>query len=163
MPLQYDPTKDPYAFFTEGESLTEQEHAASCDINKMVRDAARGVAIRGQSSEPVYGYDDTTMDAVRFRIEKAAIEKNLAETFHQELDLPDEEISALEKTLESIPQKTREKFGMKLRPKQKTVEKNDAKTQNNDEKTSTQNKMASQNDPNPAMPSKTPNPPQDGR
>ena len=33
MPLMYEPCPD--AIYPEGESLTEQEHAAECDINRI--------------------------------------------------------------------------------------------------------------------------------
>ena len=61
MALNYQPSK--HAFFTEGEDLTEQEHLDSCDINKMVKNAMRGMQVRG-GNNPKYGYDDMTMDVL---------------------------------------------------------------------------------------------------
>ena len=71
MAIQYTPTK--YAFHTEGDSLTDQEYKDSCDINKMIAAALRGQDIRGSGPQQ-YGYDDTTMDGVRFRIEKEQLD-----------------------------------------------------------------------------------------
>lgn len=82
------PTK--YAVYPVGDSLTEQEHKDSCDINIMLRNNSRGLQIRGGGSTD-YGYDDTTMDAVQFRILKAALEEQLLngqkEFTQPELDL----------------------------------------------------------------------------
>lgn len=76
--------------FTEP-SLTEQEHTESCDINKMIRDAHRGMTVRGGGTNR-YGYDDTTMDAVQFRIQKQELEKNLGEYFeNNEIDDAEED------------------------------------------------------------------------
>lgn len=104
MPLMYKPTK--HAFFTEGEELTEQEHKDSCDINKMVKSAMRGLPVRGSKLAP-WGeefLDDTTMDAVQHRILKEKTERELTELAKSEF-LPHE--------LEAIPKSIREKFGFK--------------------------------------------------
>ena len=84
MPLQYDPKKVNTPYFTEGESLTEQEHKDSCDINKMIRALERGQQVRG-GNQPRFGIDDTTMDGVQFRLEKERLEAEMAET-----ELPEE-------------------------------------------------------------------------
>lgn len=100
MPIQYTPTK--HAFYTEGESLTDQEYKDSCDINKMISRALQGQEIRGSGPQQ-YGYDDTTMDAVTYRIQKEQLEESLSsgpkEFEKEELDL--------------IPEKVKQKFGFK--------------------------------------------------
>ena len=71
--------------------MTEQEHIDSCDINKMVKAAARGQQVRGSKNPLQYGYDDTTMDGVSLRIEKERLEKELADGVSEETHkiLPD--------------------------------------------------------------------------
>jgi len=76
--IKYTPSK--FAFHTEGETLTEQEHKDSCDINKMIRSVKTGQMVRGGGSAS-YGYDDTTLDAVTFRCQKQQLEAELEETF----------------------------------------------------------------------------------
>lgn len=100
-------------------SLTEIEHADSCDINKMMKHASRGQEIRGNSSRQTYGYDDTTMDGVQFRIQKEQLENQLA-SGQQEFT---------EEELAFIPPKVQEKFKFKVRKKQ---------TPTNDDKTTKQ-------------------------
>lgn len=119
MPIQWAPTK--HAFVTEGESLCEPEHADSCNINLMLRDAKRGLQVRG--GKPVrYGYDDTTMDSVQYRLQKEKAEKSLKD-FASKAELTEEQ-------LQKIPKKIREKFGFKTKAKT-----NLEKTTINDEKT----------------------------
>lgn len=128
-PVRYKPT--PYDTKVEGPSLTETEHQDSCDINKMLHNASRGLQVRGNSHPQTYGYDDTTMDGVQFRIQKENLEQNLAngqKEFEQnELDL--------------IPTQVQKKFGFKVRKKQ---------TPTNDDKTT------KKGDPTPD-PQETPN------
>lgn len=115
--IQYTPSK--HAFYTEGPSLTEQEHKDSCDINIMIKNAHRGMNIRGGST-PQYGYDDTTMDALQFRIQKEKLESelsNVPKEFEQhELDL--------------IPEPIKQKFGYKLRKNPKNAPNDDQTTKN---------------------------------
>lgn len=106
--------KIPFASKTEGESMTEQEHKNSCDINKMITAAKRGQMVRG-GPRPEYGYDDTTMDGVAFRIKKQELEKSLSETFQNT------EFS--QKESELIPEKVKKKFKVKTR--QEIDKKND--------------------------------------
>ena len=75
MALNYQPSKN--AFFTNEEELTEQEHLDSCDINKMVKNAMRGMQVRG-GRNPVYGYDDMTMGGLKHRILKQQLELELS-------------------------------------------------------------------------------------
>lgn len=112
VPVEYKQT--PYDTIIEGDSLTEQEHTDSCDANKMLLNAARGMSVRG-GAQPQYGYDDTTMDGVQFRIQKEALERELANG--------PKEFS--EEELELIPKPIQEKFGYKVK----------AKTPKNDDKT----------------------------
>lgn len=95
-----------YAWYPTGKSLTETEHTDSCDINKMVKNAARGLQIRG-GSQPQYGYDDTTLDGVQLRIQKEALEASLS-TLARETELsPDE--------LKHVPDHVQKKFGFKTK------------------------------------------------
>lgn len=97
-----------HAFYTEGETLTEQEHSDSCDINKMILSARRGQQIRG-GSPPQYGYDDMTMDGVQHRIKKAQIERELSSiSSENEFD---------EKILDKIPESVKQKFKFKKKAK----------------------------------------------
>lgn len=105
MPILSKPSK--HAFNTVGASLTEPEHAPSCDINKMIKDAKRGLQVRG-GKQPRFGYDDTTMDGVQFRIQKAETEKYLS-------DLADGQLE--EDELKHIPDSIKKKFGFKAKPK----------------------------------------------
>ena len=100
MAILYKKTK--YAFLTEGDSLTEQEHKDSCDINKMISAALRGQDIRG-GIPPQYGYDDMNMSGLDHRIQKQNIEDQL-KTGPQEFS--EEEFSL-------IPKSVAEKFGFK--------------------------------------------------
>lgn len=88
MAILYTPAPD--AIYCEGESLTEPEHAASCDVNKMIIAASRGQDVRGSQSQAQFGYDDTTMDGLTFRIEKERLERELKQTL-DEVDFSDEE------------------------------------------------------------------------
>lgn len=103
MPVMYKPTK--FAFHTEGEPLTEQEHKASCDINKMIKNAHRGLPVRGGYA-PRYGYDDTTLDGVQFRIQKQMVEDNLNEVSKTEFT---------QKEFDLIPKDIREKFKFRVK------------------------------------------------
>lgn len=101
--IMYEPTK--HAFFCTGESLTEPEHMESCDINTMVRNAARGLQVRG-GPQPVFGYDDTTMDGVQFRIQKEALEKELQASAKNEIE---------PQFADFIPESVKKKFGFKTK------------------------------------------------
>lgn len=118
MALKYEPSK--YAFVTEGEELTEQEHLDSCDINKMVKNAMRGMQVRG-GSNPIYGYDDMTMDGLQHRILKQQLEQELGDLSEGEFD---------QETLDQIGPEIVKKFGFKLK---KQVEPDPNKT--NDDQT----------------------------
>lgn len=96
--------KGPFDTIVEGESLTEQEHKDSCDINIMIKNALRGAQIRG-SEIADYGYDDTTMDGVQFRIQKANLEKQLA-TGEKEFT---------KETLALIPESIVKRFGFTVK------------------------------------------------
>lgn len=115
------PTK--HAFYTEGDSLTETEHKDSCDINKMIADAHRGRQVRG-GPQPQYGYDDTTLGPVEFRIKKEQLENELSETAKTHEFSPEE--------LKHIHPDVQKKFKFKV--KAKRDEPNNANTP--DQKTS---------------------------
>lgn len=103
MPILYSPS--PYAQHCDEESLTEPEHADSCDINIMVSRAARGLDIRGNAITPQYGHDDLTMDALQFRIQKQKIENELAEAAEKH-EFQEEEFKL-------IPESMKNKFKFK--------------------------------------------------
>lgn len=113
MAILYSPTK--FAFFTEGDPVTEPEHQDSCDINKMMRNALKGLQVRG-GPNPVYGEDDLTMDAVSFHIQKQNLEKELNEIAEKHEFDP--------KELDLIPKKVRDKYKFKIKN-----ELNDKKTE----------------------------------
>lgn len=125
--------KSKWDFHCEGPSLTEQEHKDSCDINKMIKNALRGMDIRG-SNPGIYGYDDTTMDGLSFRIQKQELEEQLSsgqkEFTKEEFDL--------------IPDSIKQKFGFKLKA-----------TQNDDQTTNT-NSPTINEPPTPATTPATP-------
>lgn len=106
----------------EHQDLTEQEHKNSCDINHMMRSLARGVEVRG-SNNLSYGYDDTTMSGLEMRIQKANLERDLAETAKtHEFD---------EEEFKQIPEHLQKKFGFKQKSPKKPDDQND---EPNDEK-----------------------------
>lgn len=106
MPIQYKSTR--FDTPVDPESLTEQEHKDSCDVNRMILSASKGLNVRGGGSTQ-YGYDDTTMDAVQHRILKAKVETEL-KSLNTIEELSDDQIR-------SIPDSV--KKHLKLRPKQK--------------------------------------------
>lgn len=144
MPINYKPTK--YAFFTSDEEITEQEHLDSCDINKMVKNAARGHHVNGNPYPQQYGYDDTTMDGVTHRINKQKLEAELQETA-KTTEFSDEE-------LKLIPESIKKKFKFKTKQKAKNDDLNDEKMPNyknnkisNDSKKSDASKLAPNSQP----------------
>lgn len=132
MALNYQPSKN--AFFTNEEELTEQEHLDSCDINKMVKNAMRGMQVRG-GRNPVYGYDDMTMDGLQHRILKQQLEQELGDLSETEFD---------QETLDQIDPEIVKKFGFKLK-QVKDLSKNDDKT-------------TKKEDPTPPVQNPNPNP-----
>lgn len=139
MPFKYDPAKIPHAYFTTGPSLTEQEHTDSCDINKMIKNAHRGLDVRGNPGAERYGYDDTTLDGLTHRIQKEQLENELRETAKSEFT--DEE-------LKLIPESIKKKFGFKAKiKKQQNIEqKND--NPNDDKNVNKNVKTEQKPDPN---------------
>ena len=127
MAVLYKPTK--FDTPVDPNSLTEQEHKESCDINIMVKSALRGQQIRG-GKNPEFGYDDTTMSGLELRIQKQNLEEQLS-SGEKEFE---------ESIFNSIPQVIREKFGFKIKQTTIPAQKND---DSNDEKkeptTKTQN------------------------
>lgn len=124
MALKYQPTK--HAWFPEGESMTEQEFKDSCDINKMIKAVHRGHQIRGMQTAPWIdgAEDDTTMDAVSYRIKKENLERELHE-IAQSHEFSEEELNSMK-----LSPDAKKKFGFKTRKKASTDlgEKNDDKT-----------------------------------
>lgn len=108
MAVQYKHSK--HAYYTDPESLTEQEHADSCDINIMIRNAQRGHDIRGGPA-PVYGHDDLTIDGVQHRIRKEQTERELAEIARTQ-EFTEEELSQMRLNPEQ-----QKKFGFKVKKK----------------------------------------------
>lgn len=105
-----------YATQIIGESLTEQEHLDSCDINKMLKAASRGQHVRGGKT-PKFGFDDTTMDGLQHRIQKQRLENELQQTFSNH-EFTEEQINA-------IPDSVKEKFAGKIKLRKKDAAKND--------------------------------------
>lgn len=142
MPIMYEFSKyalvfdkdniDPIDLYPDG---AEQEHISSCDINKLVKNAANGIPVRGRTSPLVYGEDDTTLDAVQHRIKKQQVEKELSELAKN--DLSDED-------LQKIPNDIRTKFGFKAK---KTIKKS-----NDDDKTTTKDTKSTSIPTSPANP-----------
>lgn len=123
----------------------EQEHKDSCDINKMLRNAARGIQVRGNSAEPVYGYDDTTLDGVTHRINKQNLERELKKTA-ETAELSEEE-------LKLIPESIKKQFGFKAKKVKGQKTKNDDLNDENSTKGQKTKKATSQ----------TEDPPQEGQ
>ena len=132
MALNYQPSE--HAFFTAEEDLTEQEHLDSCDINKMVKNAMRGMQVRG-GNNPTYGYDDMTMDGLQHRILKQQLEQELGDLSKGEFD---------QEALDQIGPEIVKKFGFKLK-QSKDLPKNDDQT-------------TKKEDPTPPVSNPNPNP-----
>lgn len=101
MPILYK--TDKYAFHTEGESLTEQEHLSETDANIMIKRAAKGLSINTKNTG-IYGFDDTTLDSVQMRIQKAQLEEELNETA-KNIELNEKELAELERLAPSVAKK----------------------------------------------------------
>lgn len=135
------PTKHALHFNLEVEpSLTEQEHLNSCDINIMIRDVNRGIQVRG-SNNLQYGYDDTTLDGVQFRIQKQQLESELSELAQKHEFSPEE--------LKLMSPDIQKRFKFKAKPTQ-----SDPKTPAPKNDDSNDDKKAGPSDPK----SKLPNP-----
>lgn len=104
-------------------SLTEQEHKDSCDINKMMLNLHRGLDVRGGRATQ-YGYDDTTMDGLTFRIQKANLEKEMSEIA--------ENVEFTQAEYDSIPDSVKERYKLRVKQEAPTLPKND---DSNDDKT----------------------------
>ena len=113
MPLMYEPCPD--AIYPVGESLTEQEHAAECDINRIMARAKAGLPITSSASAPVYGDDDLNQDLMSVKLKKQDLEKSLSEMAQETLS---------ESEVARLPNWLKEKFGFKAKTPSKG-EKND--------------------------------------
>lgn len=122
MPILYKET--PWDLVCDDEHLTEQEHIDSCDANKILKAALRGQMVLSSRGEPQYGYDDTTMDGLSFRIQKQKLEEELG-------SLP-KDLEFEENDFNQISPQIREKFGLKVKKAKKLEAKND---ELNDDKT----------------------------
>ena len=105
MPLQYKPTKR--ATDPGGPSLTEQEHTDSCNINLMMRSLDRGQMVRGNSSNPQYGYDDIDQTYLSIKLQKEELENELSE-ISLTTEFSEEELSKFDPSIVK-------KFGFKLK------------------------------------------------
>lgn len=117
MPIQYKSSK--HALIIEGENMTEQEHKDSCDINKMVKSAARGLQVRGSSTGPWADgtIDDLTIDRTQLNIQKQHLEAELTAFASQNELSPDE--------LKHVPSHVQKRFGFKAKkPVENTPPKN---------------------------------------
>lgn len=118
MPILYKTTK--YDLVCSDDHLTEQEHIPACDINKMLKAAARGQLVLGARGEPVYGYDDTNMDKLTLLIEKARLEQELGELSSQTEFTEDE--------LKLISPELVKQFGFKVKKVSETPKNDDQTT-----------------------------------
>lgn len=102
MAIKYQSSK--YAFHTVGESLTEPEFQKDCDINVMFRRLHQGQPV---STKPTsgFGYDDTTLDGLSFRIQKQRTEEELAQIAKTH--------EFTEEELRYIPEKVKKKFSFR--------------------------------------------------
>lgn len=121
--ILYKPGKVP--FFTEGSSLTEQEHLKSTDVKIMLHRAAKGLPVLGSNRPPTYGHDDMNMDLTQHLINKKTVESELNK-LAQTTELSEEE-------MKSIPPSIKKKFGFKTKKASQVAAppKNDDKTTNN--------------------------------
>jgi len=139
MTVKYKPSK--HATHFSGESLTEQEHLQSCDINHMIASVNRGQDIRlAQSAN--YGLDDLTMTGLELRIAK--------ENHERELQRISETQEFSQEELDHIPKEVRSKFDFKLKkpittdPDPKSTPKNDELNDDKMAKTKGQTKNSDQ-------------------
>lgn len=143
MALNTKPTK--HAWYPSGETLTEQEHKNSCDVNLMLKAAARGQAI---ATRPIgqwddRGVDDMNMSRLDILVQKQQLEEDLASYSQQDKELD-------QALFDAIPAAIREKFDFTLKKQSKAGLKNDDL---NDEKQPVQKtklKKAKTPDPDPA-------------
>lgn len=105
MPILYEPEE--YAYYTVGDSLTEPEHKDMCDANIMIKRAIQGKSILTRNPGS-YGYDDTTLDGVQFRIQKQQLEQELSESLQNEFT--EEEAKQLKA---SLPEHMHERIKVK--------------------------------------------------
>lgn len=110
MPIHYKSTK--WAMKDFGPSLTEQEHKDSCDINKMVRSAKRGMQVRGSGNPVRYGFDDMTLDSVQFRISKQQAEEDMDEIIGNS-ELTDGDVETLKRVAPGVAKKYESKIKRK--------------------------------------------------
>lgn len=133
-----------YAIYPEGNSLTEQEHTDSCDINKMVKNAARGLQVRG-GPQPQFGYDDTTLTGLDVRIQKQQLEESLHKISSENEFSPEE--------LQHIPNDVKSKFKFKTKKaEQKPVPNANDITNANQDVTQPPKNEGSPNPPNSISP-----------
>lgn len=128
MPIEYKP--DPYGIHTGPETLVEQEHKDSCNINIMLKKALNGQPVRMSSNNPTYGYDDTTLSGLDHRIQMQETIESL-EQLAPQAELTEEQLNA-------IPEKDRKRFGFKAKAKTPTptptpIPKNDDDEPNDDD------------------------------
>lgn len=115
MAILYKANKD--AIMPVGESLTEQEHLESCDINRQVERARRGLPLIGSANEPRYGVDDTNLDLMQVKNALRDAEARMNE-------VPKDSLS--EEELAHVPEGVRKKFGLKAKPKSPAVKPSEA-------------------------------------
>lgn len=124
-----------FAVECHGDKLTEQEHKDSCDINKMIRSAARGLPVRQRQIPPWRDglSDDLNQSGLSHRIRKQQIESELSDlALKNELD---------PETLAKIPPAVQKRFGFRSKAKKTEQAKKQGTTQapiNDDDQTTTQ-------------------------
>lgn len=141
MTVMYKPKETATEFYDD--SLTEQEHLKSCDINHMIASVHRGQDVRVVQSIN-YGIDDLTMSPIDFRNQKENHERELSRiaSMHE----------FTQEELDSFPPEVRKKFDFKLKKPQP-----DPITPKNDELND--EKMAKKDQPPKDQTSASPIPP----
>lgn len=139
MPIKYQHSK--HALINNEESLTEQEHLESCDINIMIYNAHRGMEIPG-GGPTEGGYDDTTLSGLDLRIQLDQDLNKMAEE-----GITKEEYNNLHPTIRRTKKfklkKTQEELDYEDYKSKKSSQNNDKTTKQEDTKT----------DPPPKVPS----------
>lgn len=122
MAIKYSQGKpSKFATVNDEDSLTEQEHKESCDINKMLKAAARGQAIMTNGRSGIFwkdgGYDDLTKSGLDHRIQKQKIEEDLSKLKKDHFT---------EEELKAIPLNIIKKFGFVPKKAEKREKSNNA-------------------------------------
>lgn len=121
--------------FTQ-KSLTEQHHKKDCDPYNIIKKAQMGLPIGGRGGNLNYGYDDTTMDGLQYRIMKQHHEQEINQLLENEFTAEEYDIikDRLPKNLVNKI-KVKKKLEEKIEPTD--TKKSEVKDERNAIKTST--------------------------